>query len=144
MSECKSLNALHIMPQLRPTTEKLRPPCAYSIARQAHSEQVTLLPHTPASVPFLAVIPTHASALRAASVVERQVLSSSSPTLHPVITFILHCIPSLQLGLLLRDHLTRAHCSSLASSVVLLFVKTSLTCSNKQQTTTLTVCSKHT
>ncbi len=60
------------------------------------------------------------------AVVERKVLSSSSPTLHLVITFILHCTPSLQLGLLMRDHLTPADSSSLSSSVVLLFVKTSL------------------
>jgi hypothetical protein len=45
---------------------------------------------------------------RAATCVRtRQVLSSSSPTLHPVIPFVPQSIPSLQLGLLLREPLTR-------------------------------------
>ena len=69
--------------------------------------------------------PHHHSAPRAAYGRTRKELSSSSPTLHPVTPLLLrrHCVPSLQLGLLLRDHLTRPP-SSGKSNYRFVFTKT--------------------
>jgi hypothetical protein len=86
----RSSDTLHTLPSSSPTTEAPHPAVSCKVAKLQHLP--ALRPRTPASCSSrqkARLPPHHASAPRAASRAKPQVLSSSSPTLHPVIAFLL-------------------------------------------------------